>query len=162
MSKPHVIRLRGPWDLEPLARDVPTGGGGYRREVGDLPAGGRVQVPGDWQASLGAHFVGCVRYTRRFNCPTNLGPDERVWLAFDGVDYQSQVTLNAQALGAVQGYGSPSRIEITSLLEPRNVLALDISLPAIVFNDEQLRPGRAGQAGGLIGEVRLEISSGPP
>jgi beta-mannosidase len=162
MSKPHVIRLRGPWELEPLARDVPIEGGGYRREAGDLPAGGRVQVPGDWQASLGAQFVGCVRYTRRFNCPTNLGPGDRVWLAFDGVDYQSQVTLNAQALGEVQGYGSTSRIEITSLLEPHNVLVLDISLPAIVFNDEQHRPGRAGQSGGLIGEVRLEISSVPP
>ena len=81
MPGPHIIRLRGPWELQALARFVPLGGGKHREETHDLPAAGKVTVPGDWGELLGADFVGRARYTRRFNCPTNLGPDERVWLA---------------------------------------------------------------------------------
>ena len=42
MSEPHVIRLRGPWQFEPVARFVPTASLGDRRQcdckaVGDCP-----------------------------------------------------------------------------------------------------------------------------
>ena len=151
MAEPHVIRLRGPWLLEPLTRD------GAESE---LPAGGKVPVPGDWRELLGADFFGCARYTRRFNCPTNLEAGERVWLVLDGVDHQAGVNLNGHALGVARGYQSAVRFDLTELLEPHNVLAIDVSLPAAVYHDSSLRPGREGQPGGLIGEVRLEIGPG--
>lgn len=162
MTEPHVIRLRGPWLLEPLHRDVHSSDGQHQRQTADLPPSCKVQVPGDWREPLGADFLGCARYTRHFNCPTNLGPDQRVWLALDGVDYQAAVALNGHPLGLVEGYEAAARIDITGILESHNVLAVEVSLPPAVFHDPKLRGGRAGLAGGLTGEVRLEIGTGNP
>lgn len=155
----HVIRLRGPWEYEPLGRFVKTASGEWGEETADLPPGGRTKMPADWSADLGVGFVGRVRYTRRFNCPTNLGPLERVWLVFDGIDHQAHVALNGQPLGELRGSLGAHRVEITPVLLPQNVLAVDVSLPAEVFADEQVRGRRAGRAGGLFGEVRLEIGT---
>jgi len=157
MPEPHVIRLRGPWEYEPLERFVRLVDGPYCSETEGLPPAGKVQLPCDWSATLGHDFRGRVRFTRHFNCPTNLDAEERVWLAFDGVDYQAQVLLNDHKLGWVQGYERPRRVEITTKLQPHNLLLVEVSLPASVFRDPDARPGRAGAAGGLIGEVRLEI-----
>jgi beta-galactosidase/beta-glucuronidase len=162
MAQPHVIRLRGPWELEALARELPAGDGRPVRLGLDLPTACRVQVPGDWREPLGADFCGRARYLRRFNRPTNLDPHERVWLVLEGVDHRASVALNGLAVGVVEGYQAPCRFDITFLLEPHNGLAVEVSLPAAVFHDPALRPGRAGLAGGLIGEVRLEIGPGEP
>src|SRR5262249_9777400 len=99
MDQPHAIRLKGPWELEPLAREVPSPAGEARRGV-CASAGATVEVPGDWGSVLGEDFRGTARYTRRFNCPTNLGPQEHVELVFEGVDYEAQVTLNGHDLGS--------------------------------------------------------------
>ena len=102
MAEPHIIRLRGPWELEPLARFVAGVGDEFREETHYLPPGGKVSVPGDWGELLGPDFIGRVRYTRRFNCPTNLASDERVWLALDGVDSRADVALNGRPIGQVE------------------------------------------------------------
>jgi beta-galactosidase/beta-glucuronidase len=157
MSEPHVIRLRGPWQLEPLDRWVACGSGEWRVETGDLPAGGKVAVPGDWRQLLGHDYLGRVRYSRAFNLPTNLGPREHVWLVLDEVDYQADVSLNGQFLGPVRPHHGAWRHEITATLRLHNQLVVDVQLPPEVHADPQLRGARAGQAGGLVGEVRLEI-----
>ena len=162
MATPHVIRLRGPWELEPLARYVAGGGEVFREETRNLPPGGKVSVPGDWGELLGRDFIGRARYTRRFNRPTNLGPDERVWLALDGVDPQADVALNGRPIGQANGYQTIARFDITAALGEHNVLAVEVCMPATSLNDEGCRPGRAGQPGGLIGEVRLEIGRSHP
>ncbi len=47
---------------------------------------------------------------------------------------------------------------MTDLLRERNELVIEVELPPLAYADEQqLRPDRAGLAGGVIGEVRLEI-----
>jgi beta-mannosidase len=107
MTARHAIRLRGPWECEPLG-------------------------------------AGRARSTRRFNCPTNLEPHERVWLVFDGFDSDAEVTLNGQPLGRFAAGDCPREFEITSLLEPHNVVSVEASR-------------RADGAGSLAGEVRLEI-----
>ena len=191
MPYPHVIRLRGPWEYEPLARfstdglsiDRPraqaTGESTPERAVvargdqqTDLPAPGRVQLPADWGDSLGRDFCGRVRYRRRFNRPTNLEPAERVWLVIDGVDARGDYTLNGHKLGSIDGYALPAASDITHLLAPSNVLEIDVELaaplcPPPAAGAEQpaagsplpaaARPGRAGLAGGPIGEVWLEV-----
>ena len=68
----HVIRLRGPWEYCPLARTVMLADGSRRRETDDLPAAGRIIMPADWGATLGADFHGRVSYLRRFGRPTGL------------------------------------------------------------------------------------------
>ncbi len=171
MGQLHVIRLRGPWELQPLERDVPAGGDGMQHleEKGSgvisektpdpfvvRPSSYRVTVPGDWRESLGSDFCGRARYQRRFNRPTNLEADERVWLVLEAVDHQADVALNGHALGTMRDL-QPARFDITATLEPSNQLTVDVSLPAAVFADPTLRRDRASQPGGLIGEVRLEI-----
>jgi hypothetical protein len=156
MSDPHIIRLRGPWELQPLARYV-GGDDPLREETRDLPPGGKVSVPGDWGELLGPDFIGRARYTRRFNRPTNLQPDQRVWLALDGVDPRANVALNGRPIGQAQGYQATTRFDITAALQEHNVLAVEVCMPGASFADEGCRPGRAGLSGGLIGEVRLEI-----
>jgi hypothetical protein len=157
----HVIRLRGPWEYEPLAR-VWVGAGGARREDRDsLPSAGRGQLPADWGLTLGADFRGRVRYSRRFGLPTNLEPHEQVWLVAEGVDYSGTLELNGTALGEVTGYiGPPAEFNITRILSERNVLVFEIELanyePGATVPH---RPGREHLPGGPIGEVRLEIRS---
>ena len=53
----HIIRLRGPWQLEPLARYVERPGG-YDRSAADLPPGGKATMPADWSAGLRTGLLG--------------------------------------------------------------------------------------------------------
>jgi hypothetical protein len=156
----HIIRLRGPWEYKPLAH-VSIGEGDIRREsVESLPPGGRIQLPADWGATLGATFRGRVRYERRFGLPTNLDRHERVWLVVEGVDYFGAVSLNVTPLGSIIGYNCPTEFEVTEILSPRNVLTLDVELPQYESDAATPdRPGRKHLPGGPIGEVRLEIRS---
>jgi hypothetical protein len=105
----HTIRLRGPWNSQPLEGDPSTG----------------------------------TRHTRRFSCPTNLAPDQRVWLVIDETPGLVLVALNGNAVGQASGLSQlvcPARLEIASLLQPRNELVLD----------------QVG-ADSRLGQVRLEI-----
>ena len=133
-----------------------------RRESHEsLPPPGRVQLPADWGLTLGPDFRGRVRYTRRFGLPTNLEPDEKVWLVVEGVDYFGAVALNDTPLGDVTGYaGPPAEFQVTPLLGERNILTLEIELPAYEPGAAPpVRSGREHLSGGPIGEVRLEIRS---
>jgi len=161
MSDMHVIRLRGPWEYEPLARTTIAADGTRHERTDDLPPVGRVHLPADWGATLGQEFRGRVRYTRRFGLPTNLEPDEEVWLLIDGVDYFGVVSLNGQRLGEIVGYRSPREFDVRRLLAERNVLTLEVELPLVEAGAGRAvkfdRPGREKLPGGPIGEVRLEI-----
>lgn len=152
----HTIRLRGPWQCRPFARTVRLASGESAAEVGELPTGGRAEMPADWGALLGAGFRGRVRYTRGFGLPTGIEPEQRLDLVVDAVDAFGQVSLNGQLLGSV---GSEiARFEVTALLKPRNELVIEVELPRLTPESAPLpRPGREGFPGGLIGEVRLEI-----
>ena len=152
MSYPHVIRLRGPWTFEPLERWTSRSEG---EPTDELPPGGKSAWP-DWTETLGAGFRGRVRFTRPFNRPTNLGPDERVCLACEGADARGTVWLNGQVVLELEG-PQARRCDITGHLQPHNRLVAEIALG----DGQPGRPAdRAGLGGGLLGEVRLEI--GPP
>src|SRR5262249_51208295 len=112
-----------------------------------------------WGDILGADFRGRARYSRHFNRPTGLDPHEHVWCVIDGVDPTGSATLNGQPLGEVPGYALPAEFEITSLLQERNELTLDIETPA-ANSPQTPRPGRDALPGGPIGEVRLEVRTG--
>jgi len=155
MAYPHAIRLRGPWQFEPLARSILASDGQIVELSDDLPPPGRSTVPSDWGATLGTNFRGRVAYRRSFNPPA-LDPHERLWLVVEGADAQGTVWLNGVQVGQVLGRAGSGTFDITRLVGPRNEIVLEIDLSA---DDAPPRPGREHLPGGPIGEVRLEVRS---
>jgi hypothetical protein len=166
---PHSIRLRGPWEYQPLARLLPVASGHLQMVTDNLPPGGTLDLPADWGEALGRDFQGVVRFSRRFHRPTGLDAASRVWLVVEDVDSQANIELNDCFLGAVIGSGStfgpdempccPARFDITANLQPQNRLSISVTSPSLGPRDGMplTRPGREHQPGGLIGLVRLEI-----
>jgi hypothetical protein len=101
-----------------------------------------IRLRGPWKCE---NCAGQIRYTRRFNLPTNLGPGERVWLVCQGLDEAAALALNGRGLGTLGGCSPPGRFDITEWLEPHNVLAIDCAADS------------ATSADAFPGEVRLEI-----
>jgi hypothetical protein len=123
----HVIRLRGPWELAPLD--------GSASSV-------RAEVPGDLGSLLGDGFIGPARLLRRFNTPTNLDPNERVYLIFADLDPAATLTLNGAPLPRPLQQTSLERHDITAALKTHNVVEIQLPLPCPP-----------------LGEVTLEISA---
>src|SRR5262249_20890439 len=88
-------------------------------------------------------FAGRVRFVRRFGKPREIDPHEHVWLTFADVEGVAEVWLNGQFLGRHEGGSGPFEFEVTKLLQPRNVLAVEVESQT--------------DGGGLWGEVALEI-----
>src|ERR1051325_6749779 len=93
---PHRIRLRGPWECEPLAPPSPptplaVGQASQSdRQAGkpDLPAEGnrrRVTMPCRWADAGLAGYRGLARFTRKFGYPGKADRDiEPIWLPCAG------------------------------------------------------------------------------
>jgi hypothetical protein len=163
---PHIIRLRGPWEYQPLARLVKSVAGRWGREEANLPAAGTIELPADWGSAVGSDFRGWVCFRRRFHQPTGLDAASRVWLVIDDVDWQARVALNDRHLGDVlcsHAAGTlapkcPARFDITGGLLPQNALSIIVASPLVAADGATFpRPGREQSPGGLIGLVRLEI-----
>lgn len=63
-------------------------------------------------------------YRRHFETPQLRG--ERLWLVFDGADWEAEVFLNGEKLGSHFVYFEPFRFEITGKLRSSNVLAVRV------------------------------------
>ncbi|HTU89113.1 MAG TPA: hypothetical protein VMF69_03355 [Gemmataceae bacterium] len=113
---PHRIRLRGPWECEPLFR---------RGDKVDrpLPPPCRIVMPCRWSDGGLAGFTGRVRFRRSFGYPGRIDAYERVWLTFAGMGGAAEVQLNNLVLGCISEH---SEFEVTSLLKPRNELVVEI------------------------------------
>ncbi len=113
----------------------------------ELPTGaepvGTVEVPGNLQVQLGFEDLWLDSpelttlnhhewlYTRRFPSPGRPAGG-RVFLAFDGVDYFSEVWLNGHHVGSHEGAFSTWRLDVTDALAPNggeNELVLGVSCP---------------------------------
>jgi len=154
---PHIIRLRGPWQVEPVARFVLQADGTYLPDENNLPAAARVTMPADWSATCGPDFFGRVRYRRVFHRPTGLDAGERVFLVIEPARSSARVALQGMHLGFVEPGSLAGRFEITDRLEDDNQLEVFVDHPSLddmkrTVGDPALLP-----PGGLVGEVRLEI-----
>ena len=130
---PHRIRLRGPWECEPLQRR-----GSDSEQI--LPPPRRMTMPCRWSEGGLAHFTGRVRFRRSFGYPGRIDAHERVWLTFEGVADEAEIRLNDSPLGQIIG---PAEFDVTRLLRPRNEMVLEVEGTA--------------ERGGLWGEVALEV-----
>jgi hypothetical protein len=157
----HTIRLRGPWQLEPVFRYVRREDGSFERQNGDLPAA-RLQMPADWAEALGADFLGRVRYVRTFNSPPGLRSSARVWLVVEPPRSYARVTMVDETLGTVAAEGPAQRFDITHRLSSHNRLEIfvDHPEPAVVESGVAAGVDAVLGVGGLVGEVRLEIEEG--
>jgi hypothetical protein len=117
---PHRIRLRGPWECEPLAR---TGG-----DARPVPQPRRITLPGRWADGDLANFRGGLLFRRRFGYPGRIDDYERVWLTFHNAMAGLQIRLNGECLGKSSGAGL-DEIEVTALLQDRNELTLEVNNP---------------------------------
>jgi hypothetical protein len=135
---PHRIRLRGPWECEPLARLV-----GQDLVSAGVPPPLRLTMPARWNDAGLANFRGRVRLRRHFGYPGRIDAHERVWLTFAGLDGTADVRLNDVALGCRDGKDGPFEFDVTELLRPRNGLCVEVT--------------DLSGAGGLWGEVALEV-----
>jgi hypothetical protein len=154
---PHTIRLRGPWQLEPLARFMLQADGSCGEESGDLPSAARAKMPSDWIATLGRHFLGRVRYRRTFQMPTGLDEGQRVFLVVEPPRSRGTVHLGDELLGQVRQGDPPGRFDITERLQEHNYLTIVVEHPALDAAARPIDDNTAHLAGGLVGEVRLEI-----
>ena len=148
----HQIRLRGPWEYEPLVKYLASG----ESQRDGLAAAGRIQMPADWGEVLGADFHGQVRFTRFFHRPTGLSEIETVRLVVEQVDCRAELTINDHPLGNQDGT-DVGRYDITTLLKPHNNLTIRVELPRDADSTPPRPTGRLGMPGGIPGEVRLEI-----
>jgi len=140
---PHRIRLRGPWECEPLARLVRRADGAHELVTQGLPPGLRMTMPARWRDGGLPGFAGRVRLRRRFGYPGRIDAYERVWLTCAGLEGVADVRLNEVALGRRAGADGQFEFDVTALLQPRNELTVDVE--------------DATGAGGLWGEVALEV-----
>ena len=101
---PHRIRLRGPWECEPI----------------DGPPPRRVLMPGRWLDAGLEGFHGSARFTRKFGYPGNIDESEHVWLTFDGCTGCQEVRLNEHLLSKPPG--EVFTFEVTKILTARNRL----------------------------------------
>ena len=131
----HRIRLRGPWLLEPTAR---------RPETVEART---VRLP----VRLG-ELVECgacrVRLSRRFHCPTNLGPDDQVSLGVNKLPDEALVCLNGAPLGPQACHATGESVFPIARLEPNNLLTVEFDVST-----------RSAASDGAWGEVALLISS---
>ncbi len=153
----HTIRLRGPWQLEPVKRFIPQFDGSYRPIEDNLPSSARAKMPADWCETVGPDFLGVVRYSRNFNRPTNLEEHERVWLVVEPPRSCGRVRVNGEFLGYVRFDSAAGRFDITRLLKEHNSVGIDVEHPELDDHGNVPDQDSLQVPGGLIGEVRLEI-----
>jgi len=116
----------------------------------------RYQMPADWCEPLGPDFLGVVRYTRKFNRPTNLS-DDHVWLVVEPPRSCGRVFVNGHELGYVRLGAPAGRFDITALLQDYNAVLIEVEHPELDDDGNTSDDGSIYVPGGLIGEVRLEI-----
>ncbi len=153
----HTIRLRGPWNVEPVERFVLQADGTYRPELENLPPAVKMTMPADWSAAFGADFLGRVRYSRTFQKPSGLSGGQRVFLVVEGGRSRALVELNRKRLDDGFAWGQAFCCDISEALERSNSLEIVVEHPVLdaigVGNDDD----NIRLPGGLVGEVRLEI-----
>lgn len=102
-----------------------------------------------------AYFRGETVYTKKFDAPA-AGKDDRVYIRFEGVGFQAQVTLNGVDLGKHKGGFTAFCHEITGLLrEKGNVMEVKVDNS----KDETMMPleGDFTMFGGIYRPVSLFV-----
>lgn len=125
---PHASRLslNGEWIL--ALDPVKTGERSGWYDTGFVTTGfDKVKVPHSYTVDKRYMFyTGTAWYFKKFPKPV-LQPGYRAFLRFDAVFYKTTVWLNGQKAGTHEGGYTPFEIDVTTMLQPKNVLALSVN-----------------------------------
>jgi len=124
---PHRIRLRGPWDCEPVARLVRGLEGRVEWTTQELPAPFRINMPGRVGLQPLGDFAGRVRLRRKFGIPRQLDAHEHVWLTFASIDSSASISLNGRVIAELETNSSAFEHDVTGLLGERNELSIEMA-----------------------------------
>ena len=92
--------------------------------------------------------MGLIRFSRRFQRPTNLDEFERVWLAFQGVGGAATFSVNDIEIGRIDATTQTIAFDVTDHLAPSNHLIVEIDWSC---------PGDSDSPGGLYAPVVIEM-----
>lgn len=133
---PHPIRLRGPWTV--------YGPGPAAPDSAPVTA----HLPADWRTLFGDR-AGRARFVRRFNRPTNLDVDERVYIVLANVGGAVTLRVNGEPVESAPAADRSACIfDITSRLQPHNELEIEIEFHPLQHPDAP---------GGVWQPVTIEI-----
>src|SRR5512146_1494018 len=109
------LPLNGAWAYQPMAH-VTLKEDGLHEDEQNLPPGGDMILPVNWQLAGLDNFHGRVRFTRSFAFDGLQPGEDSVWLVFEGVDYYAKVWVNNHLVGQHEGYFQPFRFNITPFI----------------------------------------------
>ena len=101
----------------------------------------RIRLRQPWQTERASDSI---RFTRGFNRPTGLDPQESLWLVIESTAASGTASLNNSLLGSVVADRQETSFDITPQLENRNNITIELNLA-----DNEPPP--------VLGEVRLEV-----
>lgn len=125
----HRMHLKGPWQFEWLSGPFDQDGRPITpvaNDPGVLMSDSRIRMPASWQSAFGI-VCGTAKFSRRFHKPTNLDPNERVHIAFDGIRGKAKFALNGSS---IEAQGDASSFDVTERLVPSNLLTVEITVDA--------------------------------
>ena len=136
-NRRHAAFAPGYFQMLNMAEDE-----ALRGRFADFPAGAweTIAVPGCWNEERPelAHYEGCALYVREFDGPPS---GQRYFLHVGAANYEATLWLNGSFLGRHEGGFSPFCVEVTPLLQPRNVLIIVVDnrreaerLPALYYD----------------------------
>lgn len=97
----------------------------------------QVPVPACWQ-DAGYNYNGVAWYRRTVRLSEPLGPGERLWLRFDGVDYYCDAWCNGFFLGSHEGYFDRFEFEVTPFVRGQELhLAVRVDSPQDIHAKER-------------------------
>ncbi|MEX1095199.1 MAG: hypothetical protein WED34_04070 [Planctomycetales bacterium] len=83
-------------------------------------------MPASWEDLFGAR-PGRARFRRLFHRPTNVGPDERLYLVVERVAGAATVKLDGLHLGSIAVAGGDGEFEVTDLVRPNSELSIELA-----------------------------------
>jgi beta-mannosidase len=126
----RIFSLNGTWNYTPTAHVLLKPGGVMIDDTTDLPPGGTMELPMNWE-KRGLHdFKGRVRFERNFEFGGYAPGEQGARLVFRGVDYFAAVWLNGVKLGEHEGYFQPFEFGVSAALNVgQNQLIVEVACP---------------------------------
>jgi len=118
----------GSFGFSPVWRDAKPKDKSDRVEY-DFDTSPTLTVPGDWNTQNDRlyYYEGTIWYRRQFEVPAE-AKGKRLFVYFDGANYNTRVFLNAEELGKHEGGFTPFNFEITDKVHPgTNTLIVGVS-----------------------------------